>query len=131
MYELKIVTEFSAAHNLRNFGGKCEALHGHNWKVEVVVNGSQLDDSGVVLDFGELKAATRDLIAELDHHYLNELPFFTLHNPSSENIARYIFEGLRDKINDRRVRVNRVSVWESQDACATYLGQSRDPSSQA
>ena len=127
MYELKIITEFSAAHNLRNFGGKCEALHGHNWKVEVVVSGEELDGSGVVLDFAEVKAATSEVMSEIDHRYLNELPFFIEHNPSSENIARYIFERLQEKITDERVRVQRVTAWESQDACATYLGASAGP----
>ena len=129
MYELKIITEFSAAHNLRNFRGKCEALHGHNWKVEVVVSGEELDGSGVVLDFAEVKAATSEVMSEIDHRYLNELPFFVEHNPSSENIARYIFERLQEKITDERVRVQRVTAWESQDACATYLGSSAAPAS--
>jgi 6-pyruvoyltetrahydropterin/6-carboxytetrahydropterin synthase len=123
MYELKIVTEFAAAHNLRNFRGKCESLHGHNWKVEVVVTGTDLDDSGVVLDFAEVKAATREVMEEIDHRYLNELPFFTSNNPSSENIARFIFERLGQELNHDGVRVSRVSAWESQDACATYLGE--------
>jgi 6-pyruvoyltetrahydropterin/6-carboxytetrahydropterin synthase len=127
MYELKIITEFSAAHNLRNFRGKCEALHGHNWKVEVVVSGEELDGSGVVLDFAEVKAATSEVMSEIDHRYLNELPFFVEHNPSSENIARYIFERLQEKITDERVSVRRVTAWESQDACATYLGASTAP----
>ena len=127
MYELKIITEFSAAHNLRNFRGKCEALHGHNWKVEVVVSGEELDGSGVVLDFAEVKAATSEVMSEIDHRYLNELPFFIEHNPSSENIARYIFQRLQEKITDERVRVQRVTAWESQDACATYLGSSAGP----
>jgi 6-pyruvoyltetrahydropterin/6-carboxytetrahydropterin synthase len=123
MYELKIRTDFSAAHNLRDFRGKCESLHGHNWKVEVVVSGADLDRSGVVLDFAEIKASTREVIGEIDHCYLNELPFFTNHNPSSENIARYIFERLSARINDDRVRVSRVTAWESEDACATYIGE--------
>ena len=127
MYELKIITEFSAAHNLRNFRGKCEALHGHNWKVEVVVSGNGLDESGVVVDFAEIKAITGEIMSEIDHRYLNELPFFKEHNPSSENIARYIFERLQEKIEDDRVRVTRVTAWESQDACATYLGESAAP----
>ena len=127
MYELKIITEFSAAHNLRNFRGKCEALHGHNWKVEVVVSGGELDGSGVVLDFAEVKAATSEVMSEIDHRYLNELPFFVERNPSSENIARYIFERLQEKITDGRVCVRRVTAWESQDACATYLGASAVP----
>ena len=126
MYELKIITEFSAAHNLRNFRGKCEALHGHNWKVEVVVSGRDLDESGVVLDFAEVKAATSEIMSEIDHRYLNDLPFFIENNPSSENIARYIFRRLQEKIDNDRVRIKRVTAWESQDACATYLGELAD-----
>ena len=126
MYELKIITEFSAAHNLRNFRGKCEALHGHNWKVEVVLSGKNLDDSGVVLDFAEVKAATSEIMSEIDHRYLNDLPFFVENNPSSENIARYIFHRLQEKIDNERVRIRRVTAWESQDACASYLGESAD-----
>jgi 6-pyruvoyltetrahydropterin/6-carboxytetrahydropterin synthase len=126
MYELKIITEFSAAHNLRNFRGKCEALHGHNWRVEVVLSGKNLDGNGVVLDFAELKAATSEIMSEIDHRYLNDLPFFMENNPSSENIARYIFHRLQDKINNDRVRIRRVTAWESQDACASYLGESVD-----
>ena len=126
MYELKIITEFSAAHNLRNFRGKCEALHGHNWKVEVVLSGKNLDDSGVVLDFAEVKAATSEIMSEIDHRYLNDLPFFMENNPSSENIARYIFHRLQEKIDNDRVRIRRATAWESQDACASYLGESAD-----
>jgi len=126
MYELKIITEFSAAHNLRNFRGKCEALHGHNWKVEVVLSGKDLDESGVVLDFAEVKAATNEVMSEVDHRYLNDLPFFTDNNPSSENIARYIFHRLQEKIDNDRVWIRRVTAWESQDACASYLGESAD-----
>ena len=126
MYELKIITEFSAAHNLRNFRGKCEALHGHNWKVEVVLSGKDLDESGVVLDFAEVKAATGEIMSEIDHRYLNDLPFFMENNPSSENIARYIFHRLREKMDNDRIRIRRVTAWESQDACASYLGESAD-----
>ena len=126
MYELKIITEFSAAHNLRNFRGKCEALHGHNWKVEVVLSGKDLDDSGVVLDFAEVKAATGEIMSEIDHRYLNDLPFFIENNPSSENIARYIFHRLREKMDNDRIRIKRVTAWESRDACASYLGESAD-----
>jgi 6-pyruvoyltetrahydropterin/6-carboxytetrahydropterin synthase len=124
MYELKVVTRFAAAHNLRNFRGKCESLHGHNWKVEVVIRGKDLDETGVVLDFAEIKAATKEVLSELDHRYLNEVPFFTTHNPSSENIARYLFERLSERLNDPRVMVTKVSAWESEDACATYLDES-------
>lgn len=120
VYELKVVSDFAAAHNLRDFRGKCENLHGHNWKVEVVVRGSQLDSSGVVVDFAEIKKAMRELLGELDHRYLNDIPFFQEHNPSSENIARYLFDRLGERLNDGSRWIHSVSAWESLDACATY-----------
>ena len=125
VYQVKIISEFAAAHNLRNFRGKCENLHGHNWKVEVVVRGNRLDASGVLLDFGELKQFTRDILAELDHHYLNDLPFFQNQNPSSENIARYVFERLAERINTDHLWVQCVATWESSNACATYFGETK------
>ena len=121
LYELKIISDFAAAHNLRNFRGKCENLHGHNWKIEVVLRGTRLDDSGMLVDFGEVKAVTRELLADVDHRYLNDLPFFHDHNPSSENIARYLFERLAEKLDCEHRWIYSVSAWESADACATYM----------
>ena len=121
MYELKIVTDFSAAHRLENFYGKCESLHGHNWKVEVFLRGDRLDNTGLVRDFGVVKAKTREVLAELDHQYLNDLPAFRQQNPSSENLARYLFERLGTALNDGGVQVTRVSVWESDTSCASYF----------
>jgi len=121
IYELKIISDFSAAHHLRNFRGRCENLHGHNWKIEVVLRGTQLEESGVLIDFGEVKHATRVLLAELDHGYLNQHPFFQERNPSSENIARFLFEGLASRLNTKTHWVHSVSAWESTDACATYM----------
>ncbi len=120
IYELKVVSDFAAAHNLRNFRGKCENLHGHNWKVEVVVRGTELDSSGVVLDFAEIKKVIRELLSELDHRYLNDIEFFKEHNPSSENIARYLFDKLAERLNGGSLWIHSVSAWESPDACATY-----------
>jgi len=120
MYELKIITSFSAAHRLENFYGKCEALHGHNWKVEVLLQGDKLDEAGLLQDFGVVKARTRELLEEIDHKYLNELPAFSHQNPSSENLARHLFEGLGAVLNRDGVRVSRVSVWESENSCASY-----------
>ncbi|SMC25197.1 preQ(0) biosynthesis protein QueD [Desulfacinum hydrothermale DSM 13146] len=125
MYEVKIVTDFAAAHNLRNFRGRCENLHGHNWKVEVVVRGDRLDQAGVLLDFGELKQATRQVLQQVDHQYLNDLPYFKERNPSSEHIARFLFESLAARINGDHRWVFSVSAWESKDSCATYYGESR------
>jgi 6-pyruvoyltetrahydropterin/6-carboxytetrahydropterin synthase len=121
MYELKIVTDFSAAHRLNNFYGKCESLHGHNWKVEVFLRGDRLDEAGLVKDFGVVKAKAREVLGEFDHQYLNDLPAFREQNPSSENMARYLFERLAAALNDDKVRVNRVSVWESDTSCASYF----------
>ncbi|MCX5892155.1 MAG: 6-carboxytetrahydropterin synthase QueD [Deltaproteobacteria bacterium] len=120
MYELKIITQFAAAHRLENFYGKCESLHGHNWKVEVFLAGEQLDEAGLLVDFGVIKARTNALLEEIDHKYLNELEAFREQNPSSENLARYLFERLSaDPIRDG-VRVSRVNVWESDTSRASY-----------
>jgi 6-pyruvoyltetrahydropterin/6-carboxytetrahydropterin synthase len=121
MYELKITTQFAAAHRLENFYGKCEALHGHNWKVEVYLLGDRLDEAGLLKDFGEVKARTNEVLQELDHKYLNELPAFSHQNPSSENLARHLFERLTEVLNGDGVRVSRVSVWESETSCASYF----------
>jgi 6-pyruvoyltetrahydropterin/6-carboxytetrahydropterin synthase len=120
MYELKVITQFAAAHRLENFNGKCEALHGHNWKVEVFLAGEGLDQAGLLMDFGVVKAKAREVLEELDHKYLNELAPFQDQNPSSENLARYLFQRLRAVINDAGVRVSRVRVWESDTSCASY-----------
>jgi 6-pyruvoyltetrahydropterin/6-carboxytetrahydropterin synthase len=121
MYELKVTSRFAAAHQLREFHGGCENLHGHNWKVEVYVTGEHLKKEGLLLDFGEMKKATREALGTLDHHFLNELDSFREKNPSSENIARYIFEYLSRKLNQGDIRVSRVTAWESDDACASYM----------
>jgi len=122
MYELKIVTRFAAAHQLRMVASKCENLHGHNWKIEVCVRGKALDQSGVVMDFGVIKAHVREIIQRLDHCFLNELEWFGGQRPpSSENIARFIAEQLAEQLADAPVQVASVSAWESDDACATYF----------
>lgn len=121
MYELKIISDFSAAHRLEKFYGKCEALHGHNWQVEVYLVGERLDEAGLVKDFGEVKAKTREVLGELDHKFLNELPAFQNQNPSSENLARHLFERLSSLLNSDGLRVSRVSVWESSSSCASYF----------
>lgn len=120
MYRLTIHTHFAAAHNLMHYQGECENLHGHNWKVEVTVSARQLDKSGLGIDFKVLKAQTRELLQSLDHKYLNELEPFRTVSPSSENIARYLYEQLCDRLNSANVTVERVNVWESEYACASY-----------
>jgi 6-pyruvoyltetrahydropterin/6-carboxytetrahydropterin synthase len=122
VYELRIISHLAAAHQLRDFEGQCENLHGHNWKVEVFVTGKEVGENGVLIDFREVKKATEQVIQELDHRFLNELEYFREVNPSSENIARYIFELLSEMLNSDGVRVSKVRAWESDSACATYMG---------
>ncbi len=122
MFELKIVTTFAAAHQLKMVAAKCENLHGHNWKIEVYVAGKDLNAAGVLIDFDELKQHLSEITESLDHKFLNELHYIDDHcPPSSENIARYIAEALQAKIETRAVRVARVTAWESENACATYI----------
>jgi len=120
MYEIKIEDRFSGAHLIRNYHGKCEALHGHNWKVEVLVASESLDEGGMVLDFKILKESTRRVLETLDHKYLNELPDFLEVNPSSENIARYVFDRLNPLLKGHKVVLKKVTAWESETACASY-----------
>lgn len=120
MYRLTIQTSFAAAHNLLQYQGDCENLHGHNWKVDVTVAARDLDKSGLGIDFKILKAETRRLLENLDHKYLNDLPMFKGVSPSSENIARYLFEELGQTLNNANVTVTLVNVWESDFACASY-----------
>lgn len=121
MFELKIETDFSAAHRLTMVGKKCENLHGHNWKIEVCVTGESLDRGGVLMDFGVIKKYVAEIMDHLDHKYLNEITPFTSKPASSENIALYIAQELQNKIEDPAIRVSRVSAWESNNACATYI----------
>lgn len=121
MFELMVTGRFAAAHSLRNFNGRCEALHGHNWRVEVVVRGSQLDQADLLMDFGQLKQLMNQALDRLDHGHLNEIPPFDKVNPSSELIAKHIWEQMAPGLPDH-VAMARVSAWESDDSRATYLG---------
>ncbi|MBI5207543.1 MAG: 6-carboxytetrahydropterin synthase QueD [Candidatus Firestonebacteria bacterium] len=120
MYNLKIKTSFSSAHNLRNYKGKCESLHGHNWKVSIEVSSALLNNIGLVIDFKELKSISNSVIEQLDHKYLNELPQFKEINPSSENIAQYIFNSLKEKLVNYKIKLDKVTVWETQNSSAAY-----------
>lgn len=120
MYRLTIKTGFAAAHNLINYQGDCENLHGHNWKVEVTVTARELDQAGLAIDFKVLKRETNALLDELDHKYVNQHHFFQNISPSSENISRYLFQELSKRLNDHNVKVERIGVWESDNACAEY-----------
>jgi 6-pyruvoyltetrahydropterin/6-carboxytetrahydropterin synthase len=120
VYEVSIRQEFSAAHNLREIGGKCESLHGHNFKVEVAVESATLDDQGLVIDFRLLKEETRAVLEGLDHKYLNELPFCEGRNPSSEAIAAHLFGELSRRIDRGGRRLSWVAVWESDTSRALF-----------
>ena len=119
-YELKIETAFAAAHNLLNYCGACENLHGHNWKIEIYIHGTELDKSGMLIDFKVLKEHTNTILDSLDHTYLNKLPMFEGLSPSSELIAKYIFEELEIKLEKLPVTVHKIVAWESEKAAASY-----------
>jgi len=121
MFEIRIVTDFSAAHSLRDYPGDCRKVHGHNWKVEVVVQAEELDPLGISMDFKTLRRETEELLDTLDHSYLNDNPPFHALNPTAENIARWIYETLSKRLNDPRVRVGRVNVWETERSRASYF----------
>ena len=117
-----IERNFSSAHQLRGYRGKCENLHGHNYKIEIYARGKELNNIGLLVDFVELKQAADDLVTYLDHKNLNELePFVVEQNPSAENVARFVLEKLAAKINDGRVQIYKVRCFETPTSVATYL----------
>ena len=119
-YTLKILTDFAAAHYLRNYEGVCNRLHGHNWKVEVQVVARQLDEVGMGVDFKVIKDATKSLIGRLDHYNLNDQPPFDRINPTAENIAAYLYSELSRTLNTETVKVDAITLWETDRACVTY-----------
>ena len=125
MYEVTIKQSFSAAHILKVIGGTCEKLHGHNFTVEVTVSSCELPDAGILIDFRLLKEWTEEILKELDHKYLNETLYFTNINPSSENVARFIYVRISEKVKIYNLDVSHVTVWESEDARVTYSGNKK------
>lgn len=119
MFKAKVVDSFSAAHRLREYQGDCERLHGHNYRVEVVVSSLSLDAQGIVMDFRELKRLLREVLHELDHQYLNDLAPFGQQNPSAENIAKFIFDSLSPLVRES-ARLSEVVVWENDASCISY-----------
>ena len=121
MFEVMIERNFSSAHQLRGYRGKCENLHGHNYRIEIFARGRELDNIGLLVDFGELKAAADEVVQYLDHRNINELPPFDEElNPSAENLARYILERVRRRVGDDRVQVYKVRCYETPTSVATY-----------
>jgi 6-pyruvoyltetrahydropterin/6-carboxytetrahydropterin synthase len=119
IHEVLIQMSFSSAHLLRNYVGKCANLHGHNYKVEVHARGSQLDTCGMLIDFGDLKAATRKLVDYLDHQYINELPPFDEINPTAEQLAAWFLREVGQQVNNDRVTIYKVRIWETDNCVAT------------
>ena len=123
MYEVTVERSFAAGHYLRNYKGKCETPHGHNYKVRVTLRGKELDKAGLLLDFKDLKDVLKDVIERLDHQMLNDIEPFTELNPSAENIAKYFYDRtsyqLRSLTNGR-VSVKDVVVWETDSTTARY-----------
>ena len=124
MYEVTIIKSFSAAHILAEIGGKCEELHGHNFKVEVTVAASELSSTGLLIDFRVFKKWLGEILEDIDHKHLNIIPSFADINPSAENIAKYICEKMKLKAKAASVNVVGVKIWESENAAVTYIPES-------
>ncbi len=119
MYRLTVYDYFSSAHQLRGYKGKCEELHGHNWKVEIQIESEELDDIGMLMDFKDVKKMLKVMIDELDHKMLNDLEPFKEINPSSELVAKYIHETISGRLPEG-INLRQTSVWESENSKATY-----------
>jgi 6-pyruvoyltetrahydropterin/6-carboxytetrahydropterin synthase len=123
MYEVTVEDSFAAGHYLRNYKGKCENPHGHNYKVRVTLAGAELDKAGLLLDFKDLREVLRSTINRLDHQMMNDLEPFTTLNPSAENLAKYFFDESNTRLHqvtDGRVRVKDVTVFETETTTARY-----------
>ena len=121
MFEVMIERNFSSAHQLRGYRGKCENLHGHNYRIEIYARGRELNSTGLLVDFVELKAAADEVVGYLDHRNINELPPFDEElNPSAENLARYILERVASRVGDGRAQDYKVRCFETPTSVATY-----------
>ena len=120
MFEVSVDYTFAAGHALRNYQGKCENVHGHNYKVRVTIAGNQLDSTGLLVDFVDLRAAIKAVVDRLDHRFLNDLSPFDQINPSAENLAKYFCDEIAPQFNDSRLRIQAVTIWETDLTSATY-----------
>jgi 6-pyruvoyltetrahydropterin/6-carboxytetrahydropterin synthase len=120
MFEVSVEYSFAAGHALRGYKGKCENVHGHNYKVRVTVGGEKLNSIGLLMDFSDLRAAVKGLVEKFDHHFLNDVEPFTDTNPSAENLACYLGTELQRKIKDHGLSVSNVTVWETDTTSASY-----------
>jgi len=122
LYRVSVTRGFSAAHALRGYKGKCERLHGHNWKVKVSLTAAKLDKTGMAMDFTDIRALLESVLSKLDHVYLNETRPFDKINPTAENIAAYILSGFSKKL-PKGLRASEVEVWESETSSASVTGR--------
>jgi 6-pyruvoyltetrahydropterin/6-carboxytetrahydropterin synthase len=121
MYEVTVEETFAAGHALRNYQGKCENLHGHNYRIQVTLQGAELDSIGLLVDFVQVKKLLQTVVDRLDHQFLNDLAPFDKLNPSAENIARYFYDEIRAGLNHGgRVTLRQIKIWETDTTSATY-----------
>ncbi len=121
MFEVSVEQTFAAGHALRNYKGKCENVHGHNFKVQVVIEGEKLDETGLLVDFLDVKAAMQMIIDRLDHVFLNDVAPFDVKNPSAENIAEYFYQEMTRSLGAGvPVRIREVRIWETDIQSAAY-----------
>jgi 6-pyruvoyltetrahydropterin/6-carboxytetrahydropterin synthase len=124
MFQITVEDTFAAGHYLRNYRGKCENPHGHNYKLRVTLCGQELDRAGLLLDFKDLKDMMREVVDRLDHQMINDLEPFTVLNPSAENLAKYFYDeaqAMLKSATNGRVQVKDVTVWETESTAATYF----------
>lgn len=124
MFALAVRDSFAAAHRLESYKGKCEALHGHNFTVEAIFEGEKVDRDGMLVDFAILKGYLREVLSELDHTYLNEIPFFRERASSSEYIALFIYQRITELGQEQNASLTEVRVWESANSYAAYRASS-------
>jgi 6-pyruvoyltetrahydropterin/6-carboxytetrahydropterin synthase len=126
MFEISVEYTFAAGHALRNYKGKCENVHGHNYKVRVTLAGDKLNAAGLLMDFVELRSEIKRLVEKLDHRFLNDIPPFDQLNPSAENLAKYICDRIEPQAKNQGLQVDGVTVWETDTTSATYRPKSSD-----
>ena len=123
MFEVTVEQTFAAGHALRHYKGKCENVHGHNYRVQVTAEGDALNSIGLLVDFVELKRVVRQIVDRLDHQFINDLEPFTVINPSAENMAKYFYDEIVSGINlaeEIPVRISQVKIWETETSIAVY-----------
>ena len=120
MFEITVEYSFAAGHALREYRGKCENVHGHNYKLEVTLSGARLNSIGLLMDFVDVKVIVKEIVKRLDHQFLNDLSPFDRLNPSAENLAKYFFDEIQVKLGNSEARIERVKVWETDTTSASY-----------